>query len=48
VLRRAQHGLIEDVHRLARTYHWTEDRVAALPPWRRARYLALIEREEGA
>ena len=48
VLRRAQHGLIYDVHRIARVYHWPEDRVAALPPWRRARYLALIEREEGA
>ena len=48
VPRRAQHGLIQDVHRIARAYHWTEDRVAALPPWRRARYLALIEREEGA
>lgn len=48
VLRRAQHRLIEDVHRIARAYHWAEDRVAALPPWRRARYLALIEREEGA
>jgi hypothetical protein len=48
VLRRAQHGLIQDVHRIARAYHWTEDRVAELPPWRRARYLALIEREEGA
>lgn len=47
-LRRAQHGLIEEVHRIARAYHWTEDVAAALPPWRRARYLALIEREEGA
>lgn len=47
VLRRAQHGLIEEVHRIARAYHWTEDHVAALPAWRRARYLALIEREEG-
>ena len=48
VLRRAQHGLIDEVHRIARAYHWTEDRVAALPAWRRARYLALIEREAGA
>jgi hypothetical protein len=48
VLRRGQHGLIEDVHRIALAYHWTEERVAELPPWRRARYLALIEREEGA
>jgi hypothetical protein len=48
VLRRAQYELIEDVHRLARAYHWTEDAVAALPPWRRARYLALVEREEVA
>jgi hypothetical protein len=48
VLRRAQHRLIEEVHRIAWAYHWAEERVAALPPWRRARYLALIEREEGA
>jgi hypothetical protein len=48
VLRRAQGGLIADVHRIARAYHWAEERIAALPAWRRARYLALIEREEGA
>lgn len=47
VLRRGQHELIEQVHRLARAYHWTEEAVVALPPWRRARYLALIQREEG-
>jgi hypothetical protein len=47
-LRRAQARLMEQVHRLARAYHWSEAQAMALPAWRRARYLALVEREEGA
>lgn len=45
-LRSAQSRLIEEVHRLAARYHWTEAQILAIPSWRRARYLALVEREE--
>jgi hypothetical protein len=45
-LRAAQARLIEVVHRLAAQYHWTEAEILAIPPWRRACYLALVEREE--
>ena len=38
-----QRELLLEVHRLARHYGWTEDQVLAVPPRRRAEYLALIE-----
>jgi hypothetical protein len=41
-----QQHLIDDVHRLARVYHWSEAAICALPHWRRRAYLAQIEREE--
>lgn len=44
-LRRAQGALLESVHRLASRYHWSEEAILALPPWRLRRYLALIEQE---
>jgi hypothetical protein len=44
-LRRAQNGLIETVHLLASRYHWSETQILSIPPWRRAHYLALIDRE---
>lgn len=40
-----QRGLIEEVHRMASHYHWTESEILTLPAWRRARYLRLIEKE---
>ncbi|GLR87948.1 hypothetical protein GCM10007857_46600 [Bradyrhizobium iriomotense] len=40
-----QQHLIDDVHRLAGAYHWSEAAIAALPPWRRRAYLARIDRE---
>jgi len=40
---RAQQALIDDVHRLATRYHWSEQQVLELPQWRRQRYLELIE-----
>ena len=40
-----QRTLIEEVHGLALRYGWTEREVLAIPPLRRARYLALIEGE---
>lgn len=43
-LQRVQQRLIETVHRLAGHYHWCERDIVALPEWRRARYLSLIER----
>ncbi|TDR44855.1 hypothetical protein DFR29_10536 [Tahibacter aquaticus] len=42
-LRRQQRSLIEQVHRLACIYHWSEAQIVGLPPWRRARYLAQVE-----
>jgi hypothetical protein len=47
-LQDTQAHLIEVVHRLAGYYHWTEADILAIPPWRRARYLALVEREEAS
>lgn len=41
-LRNARRVLLEQVHALAATYHWTEGTIAALPAWRRAEYSALI------
>ena len=38
-----QRELLLEVHRLARHYGWTEDQVLAVPPRRRAEYLALID-----
>ena len=40
-----QQHLLATVHRLASYYHWSESEIFAIPPWRRLRYLALIERE---
>ena len=44
-LARAQDALLETVHLLASRYHWSEAEILALPAWRRARYVALLERE---
>lgn len=38
-----QRTLLHEVHRLASHYGWTEAEVLAVPPTRRAHYLALIE-----
>lgn len=38
-----QRALLQEVHRFASHYGWTESDVLAVPPDRRARYLALIE-----
>jgi len=46
VLRREQLRLLEAVHRLALHYHWGEEQMFSLPPWRFRHYLALIEEEE--
>ncbi|MGN6105677.1 MAG: hypothetical protein ACTHU0_11275 [Kofleriaceae bacterium] len=43
-LRRVQLRLLEDIHHLARTYHWSEQQIARIPAWRRAEYLALLGR----
>lgn len=40
-----QRALLQEVHRLASHYGWTESEVLAVPPSRRARYLAFIEDE---
>ncbi len=40
-----QQHLIDDVHRLASLYHWSEAAICALPRWRRRAYLVRIERE---
>jgi hypothetical protein len=39
----AQFDLIEQVHRLASHYHWTEEEIAQVPFWRRQVYLARID-----
>ena len=40
-----QHVLVREVHQFASRYGWTEAEVLAVPPQRRARYLALMENE---
>jgi hypothetical protein len=40
--------LSEEVHVLARCYHWSEAEILQLPATRRRRYLALIARDAGA
>jgi hypothetical protein len=44
-LARCQGSLLREVHRFASRYGWTETDVLAVPPSRRARYLALMEVE---
>ncbi len=46
MLRRDQLRLLRSVHRLALHYHWSEEQIFGLPPWRYSHYLALIETEE--
>ncbi len=41
-------GVLVDVDRLARAYHWSEAAILALPTARRQRYLALLDRAEAA
>jgi hypothetical protein len=45
-LRQAQLRLLASVHRLAAHYHWSEQQIFAVPYWRRAHYLSLIENEK--
>ena len=45
-LRQIQQRLLRAVHSLASRYHWSEGEILALPEWRRAQYLALIEQEQ--
>jgi hypothetical protein len=45
-LRQAQAQLLASVHRLAAHYHWSEQQIFSVPPWRRAQYLRLIETEK--
>jgi hypothetical protein len=39
--------LLEEVHCLASTYHWSEQDILALPVHRRMQYLRLVERDAG-
>ncbi|MFT3692969.1 MAG: hypothetical protein QM831_07500 [Kofleriaceae bacterium] len=41
-LRNARRILLEQVHAIASTYHWTEAEISTLPAWRRAEYAALV------
>lgn len=40
-------ALLEEVHTLASTYHWSERDILALPRHRRRQYLRLVERDAG-
>jgi hypothetical protein len=44
-LERRRSCLLHEIHALASRYGWTEAEILALPPARRAHYLALIEGE---
>ncbi|MGE0397135.1 MAG: hypothetical protein AB7T06_10480 [Kofleriaceae bacterium] len=41
-MRKIQRDFVEDVHHLARAYHWSEADIARMPVWRRSEYLALL------
>ncbi|MEO7232678.1 MAG: hypothetical protein ABIW96_08375 [Polaromonas sp.] len=45
---RAQAGMLDDVVKLASTFHWSEAAILALPRWRRARYLRQISQGDWA
>jgi len=40
------HRLLQDVHRLASRYHWSEAELFSLPLPRRQAYLGLIDSEQ--
>lgn len=40
-------NLLQEVHRLAAAYHWSEPEILALPTGRRRQYLELIDRARG-
>ncbi|MBA4719431.1 MAG: hypothetical protein HRO68_10205 [Nitrosopumilus sp.] len=44
-LKGSQDKLLQTIHRLASHYHWNEKQIFSLSPWRRAKYLTLIEKE---
>lgn len=44
-LRQRQMRLTDEVHQLAAHYHWSERDIAALPAWRRSRYIAKLHAE---
>jgi hypothetical protein len=44
-LRTKQRRMIEQIHRIARHYHWNETDIIAIPQWRRDRYLSRIAAE---
>lgn len=46
-LARRSDGLLDEVHRIAIHYHWSEAEILALPYGRRQRYLRLIDRARG-
>jgi len=45
---RTGRSVLDDVHRLAACYHWTEDAILSLPTERRRHYLALLGRDHAA
>ncbi|MBT0895081.1 hypothetical protein KI811_14805 [Geobacter hydrogenophilus] len=45
--RNAGGGLLQEIHILAASYHWSEGEILALPLERRRRYLELIDRARG-
>ncbi len=46
-LHKAQENLIGTIHCLAAHYHWSEEQILSIPPWRRLQYLSLIENQGG-
>lgn len=44
--KRRQFALLREIHELASCYGWTEAEVLAIPPKRRARYLAMVEEKQ--
>lgn len=45
-LYKSQLNLLQTIHCLAAHYHWSEQQILSIRPWRRSHYLALIEKEE--
>lgn len=42
-LHKSQLGLLHEINDLAHHFHWNEDEILSIPPWRRHKYLSMVE-----
>lgn len=46
-LAEVQTKLLDEIHRLATAYHWSEEQIVSIPSWRRTYYLKRVNAEVG-